>query len=442
MIPEAPRTLLPIRAANALLEAPRRSAVEAELRTPVSELIDSVRRGGETTLRNLAERFDGLPPNATLAFDASMLHRAADSIPTEARELLERVADRIRRFAQAQRGAIAPLVATISGARVGHMVEPVGCAGCYAPGGRHPLPSSVLMTAVTARSAGVERVIVASPSRDPVMLAAAAIAGADRYLNVGGAHAIAALAFGVATPTCDVIVGPGNRWVTEAKRQLVGRVGIDMLAGPSELLIIADESASATTIAADLLAQAEHDTDAVAWLVTTDPTLVDRVDEQLRMQLAGLPRGSRDVATIALANGGCTVCDSLTEAIALSDAIAPEHLQVLTADADAVARRIRNAGGIFIGERTAQVFGDYGIGPNHTLPTGGCARFSAGLSVIHFLRLRTFVRFDASSGDETIIDDTIALARLEGLEAHARAAQRRRTIGAGCSAATSSDPSW
>ena len=283
------------------------------------------------------------------------------------------------------------------------------------------------MTAVTARAAGVREVWVASPHPTQITLAAAAVAGADGLLAVGGAHAIAALAYGVGgPPPCDVVVGPGNQWVTAAKKLVAGDVGIDMLAGPSELVVLADVSADPGVVAADLLAQAEHDPDALPVLVTTDTAHADAVDTELENQLAGLP--TRDIAGAALANGFAVIADTLGEALAVCDRLAPEHLQILTRDPEEVARRANHYGGLFIGGASAEVFGDYGIGPNHTLPTGGVARFKGGLSVFDFLRIRTWLRMSDGPDAAAAARDAAALARLEGLEAHARAAERRFTV--------------
>ncbi len=220
------------------------------------------------------------------------------------------------------------------------------------------------------------------------------------------------------------MVGPGNRWVTAAKKVVAGDVGIDMLAGPSELVILADTTADPGVVAADLLAQAEHDPEALPVLVTTDPALADAVDTELARQLAELP--TRDIAGAALGNGFAVIADSLAEALAVCDRIAPEHLQILTHDAEEVARRAKHYGGLFIGAGSAEVFGDYGIGPNHTLPTGGVARFKGGLSVFDFLRIRTWLRMKDGPDAAAAAQDAAALARLEGLEAHARAAECRR----------------
>jgi phosphoribosyl-ATP pyrophosphohydrolase/phosphoribosyl-AMP cyclohydrolase/histidinol dehydrogenase len=341
------------------------------------------------------------------------------------RACLERTVARVRSFAEAQRSALRDLVVGIPGGRAGHTVAPVERAGCYAPGGRFPLPSSVIMTAVTARAAGVETVWVASPRPAPVTLAAAYIAGADGFLAVGGAQAIAALAFGAGpVPACDLVVGPGNRWVTAAKQLVAGHVAIDMLAGPSELVVLADASAEPATVAADLLAQAEHDPDAVPTLVTIDPALADRVEAALALQLATLPTAA--TARAALANGAIVLVADLDAAIDACERLAPEHLEVHLAEPWLAVPRLHHYGALFIGGLAAEVLGDYGAGPNHVLPTGGTARFSGGLSVLTFLRVRTWLELTDRAAAAELVQDAVALARMEGLEAHARAAERRR----------------
>lgn len=403
----------------------RREAVDGATLAGAAEIVADVRRGGTDALRRWAGRFGELNAEQPLSIDRSELLRILARIPTGQRELLERTAHRIRTFAQAQRAALRDISVPVPGGEAGHTAAPVERAGCYAPGGRYPLPSSVLMTAVTARAAGVSGVWVASPRPSEITLAAAAVAGADGLLAVGGAHAIAALAYGAGgAPPCDVVVGPGNRWVTAAKKLVAGDVGIDMLAGPSELVILADESADPGMVASDLLAQAEHDPDALPVLVTTDPKLAEAVDLELDGQLEGLP--TREIAAAALKNGFAVVATTLEEAVDICNRLAPEHLQVLTKDADDVARRLHNYGGLFIGSSSAEVFGDYGIGPNHTLPTGGVARYKGGLSVFDFLRVRTWLRLGIDPESAAAAGDAAALARLEGLEAHARAADRRR----------------
>ena len=402
----------------------RRTPVDEATLEAAAALVREVRRDGEAGLRRLAERYDGLEPGAALVLPRERLVAAAAALPDGQRELLERTAGRIADFARAQRAALSAVQVPVPGGTAGHEIAPVERAGCYAPGGRFPLPSSVLMTAVTARAAGVGEVWVASPRPAPVTLAAAAIAGADALLACGGAHAIAALAFGAGdVPACDVVVGPGNRWVTAAKQLVAGHVGIDMLAGPSELVVLADATADPAVLTADLLAQAEHDPDAMPVLVTTDPTLPERVEAELERQLVDLPTAG--VARRALGNGLAVVVRDLDEGAAACDLLAPEHLQVLTTDPDDAARRCRHWGGLFLGPAAAEVLGDYGVGPNHTLPTGGAARHAGGLSVLHFLRVRTWLRTEPGPELARAAADAAALARLEGLEAHARAAERR-----------------
>jgi phosphoribosyl-ATP pyrophosphohydrolase/phosphoribosyl-AMP cyclohydrolase/histidinol dehydrogenase len=276
------------------------------------------------------------------------------------------------------------------------------------------------MTVIPARVAGVGTVWVASPRPTPVTLAAAAVAGADGVLAVGGAQAIAALAFGTVSPPCDLIVGPGNLWVTAAKKHLYGEVGIDGLAGPSEILVIADDDADPDLVAADLLAQAEHDVDAVPILISTSRDLVDRVEAAIDDQLADLP--TSETAGAAMRNGFAMVVGSMIEAGAVSDQLAPEHLALHVEEPDQLVETLRSYGSVFVGSRSAETFADYGVGPNHVLPTGGGARFQSGLSVLTFLRSPTWSRLEEPGA---LVDDTVHLARLEGLEAHARAARLR-----------------
>ncbi|MCK5944716.1 MAG: histidinol dehydrogenase, partial [Planctomycetes bacterium] len=310
----------------------------------------------------------------------------------------------------------------IPGGLAAQRIAPVQRAGCYAPGGLATLPSSLLMTAVTARAAGVERVVAASPRPGPIVLAAAHVAGVDELLACGGAQAIGALAFGDERRAgCDVVVGPGNRFVTAAKQLVQGRVGIDLPAGPSELCVFADRSGDAAMVAADLLAQAEHDPTARPWLVTTDDELLDEVERQLALQLVDLP--TADVARQALAGGGAVLCADLATALDVCDRLAPEHLQLSCARDAELAPRFQHYGALFFGRSGGEVLGDYGAGPNHVLPTAGAARFTGGLSVFSFLRVRTWLQVD---GDATpLLRDAARLAECEGLPGHRQAALRR-----------------
>ncbi len=385
-------------------------------------IVAEVREGGEAAVRRYAERFGERTPEQPLVLGRAEIDATVAALRGDDRAVLERAAARIDAFARAQRDAIRDIEVAVPGGRAGHTVVPVQAAGCYAPGGRYPLPSSALMTAVTARVAGCERVIVATPGAHPVTVAAAGIAGADVVLTVGGAHGIAALAYGFeGLDPVDLIAGPGNRWVTAAKQLVSGVVGIDMLAGPSELLVIADDHADPVTVAADLLAQAEHDTDARPILVCRSEAFASSVDAELARQLETL--STAETARVAVANGFACICTSDDEMVAVSDRVAPEHLEILTANADELAGRLRHAGALFIGSGSAEVMGDYGIGPNHTLPTGGTARFRAGLSVMDFLRPRSWLRLDAP--DAELVRDTVRLAEMEGLAGHAASARRR-----------------
>ncbi len=410
-----------------------RAAVDPETLAAAARIVEDVRRDGERALRAHSERLGDLRPGEALEIEPARMRRALAGLEPELRGALERSAERIRCFAEAQLGSLSEIEVAVPGGAAGHTVLPVERAGCYAPGGRFPLPSSVLMTVVPARVAGVESAWIASPRPAPVTLAAAAAAGADGLLVAGGAQAIAALAFGAGpAPACDLVVGPGNRWVTAAKQLVSGRVGIDMLAGPSELTVLADRDADPGLVAADLLAQAEHDADAVAILVTDSPALADAVERELSARLAELPTAA--VARESLSRNGATVVAAdVREAAEVCNLLAPEHLALHAADAGALSRRLRHCGAVFVGAGAAEVLGDYGAGPNHTLPTGGTARFGAGLSVLTFLRVRSWLRVDDSKAAEALAEDAAILARAEGLEAHARSAALRasRRIGSG-----------
>jgi phosphoribosyl-ATP pyrophosphohydrolase/phosphoribosyl-AMP cyclohydrolase/histidinol dehydrogenase len=414
------RTLTPAQVAVA-----RHDPVDDVTLAHAATIVKDVRAGGLDAVRRHAERLGDIQPGQPLIIEPAALHTALGRLPADDRGVLERTAERIRAFATVQRGALRAGTTAVAGGQAGFRVHSLHTAGCYAPGGRFPLPSSVLMTAVTARVAGVKTVWVASPRPADATLAAAAIAGADAVLAVGGAQAVAALAFGAApVPACDIVVGPGSRWVTAAKQLIAGRVAIDMLAGPSELVVLADESADPAFIAADLLAQAEHDPDALPVLVTTHAPLIAAVNAALATQLVDLPTAA--TARAALRNGFAVRAATLTDGIALCEQLAPEHLEVLTHDADAVAAKLTRFGGLFIGGFSAEVFGDYGAGPNHVLPTGGAARFTGGLSVFNFLRVNTWLRLEPGTGSAALTADAECLARIEGLEAHARAAGARR----------------
>lgn len=407
------------------IEPVRQDGIDERTLSEAEAIIEAVRGGGDEALRDYGQRFGDIDEGDAMVLGPHVLEEALRDLDEERKQVLKRVSRRIEAFARAQRESLKDLFFDIPGGVAGHRVSPVERAACYAPGGRFPLPSSVLMTAVTARAAGVKEVWVASPNPSPETRAAAAIAGAQGLLAVGGAQAIAAFAFGTeSVPACDAIVGPGNRWVTAAKQRLAGLVRIDMLAGPSELVVLADDSAAALTVARDLLAQAEHDVDALPILVSTSQDLVDEVEAALDEELAVL--GTADTARQALTNGYAVVVEDIDQGIELCNRIAPEHLEVLCDDADAVGRQLTHFGGLFIGSDAAEVLGDYGAGPNHTLPTGGTARRQGGLSVLNFLKVSTWMRIDDRQQASGLVDDAMAMAQMEGLEAHGRSAALRK----------------
>ena len=415
-------SLLPVVPARQMRARLDRGADEA-VNARVAAIVKDVRFGGDRALLSHARALGDLAPDGGWIHERAALDEAVERVSAGTRDCLVRTAERIERFARAQRACLEDSSVEVAGGRVGHRFLPVASVGCYAPGGRYPLPSSVLMSVVPARVAGVRRIQVASPRPGDVTLAAAALAGAERVIGIGGAQVIAALAYGTGSvERCDLIAGPGNKWVSAAKKQVYGDVGIDMLAGPSELVVLADSSADPELVAADLVAQAEHDTDACPILVSTDEALTGAVRAAVARQVAALPASAAALARVSLGASGAVICDGLEEAIALCNHIAPEHLEVMVSDPEPVLSRLENYGALFVGAGSAEVFGDYGVGPNHILPTGSGARFCAGLSVLTFLRAATWMRLD-TPGDH--IADTATLARLEGLEGHARAAELR-----------------
>jgi phosphoribosyl-ATP pyrophosphohydrolase/phosphoribosyl-AMP cyclohydrolase/histidinol dehydrogenase len=420
-------SILPLRSGD---DRPKlRDPIDPDTLIQVMKIIEDVRREGEHAVRAHAERLGDIEAGAPMVLPPEALAAALAEMDPRERGVLQRTAERIERFALAQRASAEDTTIVVPGGRAGDRLVPVEVAGCYAPGGRYPLPSSVLMTAVTARAAGVEKVWVASPKPTQATLAAASIAGADGVLAVGGAQGIAALAYGFGeVPSCDVIVGPGNRWVTAAKYGVSAAVGVDLIAGPSELVVVATPESDAELVAADLLAQAEHDPDALPILVVLAEDIPGReflgtTREEVRRQMEDLP--TADTARVSLAEGYALVTSEEERLIAEVERIAPEHLQ-LHAGAESLAGRFSRYGGLFVGEETAEVLGDYGAGPNHTLPTGGTARYTGGLSVFTFLRRPTWMELSTSQeGWVSLSEDSVSLARMEGLEAHARAAEKR-----------------
>ena len=394
----------------------------------VAEILALVRSGGDAALLELSERFDGFRPDP-LRIPEERLAEAWRHTPVALQEALDLAHRRILAFHQAQKPADLALDGP-HGERLGRRWRPVERAGLYVPGGRAAYPSTVLMNAVPAAVAGVERRVMVTPpgpggEPSPIVLAAAHRAGVREVYRIGGAQAIAALAWGTESiPKVDVISGPGNLWVTLAKKAVYGRVGIDSLAGPSEVLVIADAGGRAEQVAADLMAQAEHDPLAAAILITTSEALAAAVPAAIEAQLRDHPRAAITRAALN-AWGLIVVVPDLEQAAELSDIFAPEHLELLVEEPEALAERIRHAGAIFLGPWTPEAVGDYLAGPNHTLPTSGTARFAGALSVETFLRHTSLIQFNRAALDATAAA-VITLAESEGLHSHAESVRRRQ----------------
>jgi histidinol dehydrogenase len=418
--------LLDLRDRRERLE-PRSLEIDPSTADTVRGIIERVRSEGDEALFDLTLKFDGADLRPTgLTVSPQEFQRAEETVPSELKAALDALVDRLTDLHRRQ----LPMEwwDELDGVRFGEIVRPLARVGCYVPGGRAEYPSSVAMTVVPAVVAGVEGVVVCTPpSPDgaihPAVLYAAARAGATGMVKIGGAQAVAALAFGTASiQAVDRIVGPGNVYVTEAKRQVAGFVGIDGLAGPTELAIVADPSADPAWVAADLVAQAEHDPEALAVLVAFDRNVVDRVWQALEAEVARA--GRSDVVKAALAHARTVLVADDDQAVEVLDRLAPEHLHVVLADAPAFAQRIRNAGAIFLGGYTPVPFGDYGVASNHVLPTAGTARFSSGLRAADFVTVSSVV--EVSDGAAARLAPEVArIALAEGLPGHARAVEIR-----------------
>jgi histidinol dehydrogenase len=404
----------------ALLSAKRE--MEADVDAVVAGILDDIRTRGDAAVIDYTQRFDRvkLTP-ATLRIPAKDIAAAAASCVPETLDALRLAAERIEAYHRRQVPQDFSFT-DAAGVRLGSRWRPIAAVGIYVPGGTAAYPSSVLMNAVPAKVAGVERLVMVVPSPDgvlnPLVLAAAALAGVDEVYRIGGAQAVGALAYGTATiAAVDKIVGPGNAYVAAAKRRVFGTVGIDMIAGPSEILVVADRRNDPAWIAADLLSQAEHDAASQAILITDDGTFADDVAGAVERHLAVLPRQSIAAASWR-AHGALITVANWNEAVPLVDRIAPEHLEVALDDAEGFAAKVRNAGAIFLGRHTPEAVGDYVAGPNHVLPTARSARYSSGLGVLDFLKRTSLLACDADSL-RAIGPAAVTLAQAEGLDAHA-----------------------
>jgi histidinol dehydrogenase len=407
------------------LDAKREASADVE--QAVRAIIADVAARGDAALIALTQKFDRVDLSAGMRVTSAELEAAAAACDATALDALTLARDRIETYHRRQLPQDDSWTDPL-GVQLGHRWTAIEAVGLYVPGGTAAYPSSVLMNAVPAKVAGCPRVVMVVPAPDgklnPLVLAAARLAGVDEIYRIGGAQAVAALAYGTATiaPVAK-IVGPGNAYVAAAKRLVFGRVGIDMIAGPSEVLIIADSTANPEWVAADLLAQAEHDTAAQSILITDDAALAETVERAVEGQLKTLPRGA--VASASWRDFGAIILvGAVDDAVALTDAIAPEHLEIETHDPERLAAKIRNAGAIFLGSHTPEAIGDYVAGSNHVLPTARSARFSSGLGVLDFMKRTSILRLDADALGK-LGPAAIALGEAEGLGAHARSVAMR-----------------
>ena len=398
-----------------------RKADAPDVSRPVAEILAAVRQEGDAAVLRYCAAFDGMPEGTALEVPAEEMLAACDAVDPALLKVMQEAAENIRAFhkRQLREGFV---MSERNGVVLGQKVTPLARVGLYVPGGTASYPSTVLMDCIPAKLAGVPEVIMVTPAKGgkiaPEILAAAAVAGVDRVFRAGGAQAVAALAYGTESiPRADKIVGPGNVYVAEAKRQVFGLVDIDMIAGPSEILILADGSCDARFVAADLLSQAEHDKNASAVLVTPSAALASAVQAELERQLALLPRA--EIARASIENNGKIILvPTLDVGIAIANEIAPEHLELSVDDSFALLGKVQNAGSIFLGKYCPEALGDYFAGPNHTLPTGGTARFSSPLSVDDFVKRSQFSYYTpealAAAGKKVA-----RFAQAEGLDAHA-----------------------
>ena len=401
----------------------------AEVRATAEEILADVADRGDDAVRHYSRTFDGWDPES-FRLSEGEIEACVAAVPEQTVEDIRFAQEQIRGFALAQRAALQDVeVETLPGVVLGHRNIPVASVGCYVPGGRYPMVASAHMSVVTAKAAGVPRVVACAPpfagAPHPAIVTAMHLGGADEILVLGGVQAVAAMALGTASiDAVDMLVGPGNAYVAEAKRQLFGRVGIDLLAGPTETLIIADETCDAETAAVDLLGQAEHGPTSPAILLTTSRGLAEALPAAIEQVLSWLP--TADVARTAWEScGEIIVCDTVDELVAEADRIASEHVQVMTGDPDVFLERMRNYGALFLGPRTNVAFGDKVIGTNHTLPTMRAARYTGGLWVGKFLKTCTYQRVETDEASAAIGEVCARLCELEGFAGHKEQADLR-----------------
>lgn len=387
----------------------------------VAEIIEKVKLEGDKAVNFYSEKFDN---EKIREVSKKEIKKAYSKIDKNLINTLKDSSKNIKQFAEEQMKQIKSFETTISKNIIGQKIVPIQKIGCYVPGGRYPLPSSALMSIIPAKIAGVKEIIICSPKIQPITIVAADIAGADKIYSVGGIQAIVAMAYGTETiPKVDKIVGPGNKFVTEAKRQVYGDVGIDFIAGPSEVMIIADETANPKLIAADLLSQAEHDTEAKTYLIAKSQEIIDEVNKEISKQLKNLM--TKEVTKISIKNLETIIFKDIQEAVKIANQYAPEHLELQIKSPNLIIYQLINYGSLFIGKNSAEVFGDYCSGTNHILPTNGAARYTGGLSVFDFVKILTYQRI-TNEGKNKLIRLSSNLAKIEGLNAHKKSAEFRK----------------
>ncbi|MEL6980086.1 MAG: histidinol dehydrogenase [Pseudomonadota bacterium] len=414
-----------------LKKASKTASTGAEdVRAKVQTILDEIEAGGDAAALRYAAEFDKYEGEVSLSRAA--IEAAAAAVPQKLKDDIRFAADNVRRFAEAQKATIADMEIEVTpGLVAGQKSIPCNAAGCYAPGGRYAHIASALMTVTTAKVAGCGHIAACSPPRPgrgvhPAIIYTADVCGADAILALGGVQGVAAMAFGLfGLPKADILVGPGNQFVAEAKRILFGRVGIDMFAGPTDSLILADETADPTIVAWDLVGQAEHGYNSPVWLATSSRALAEEVLRLAPGMIASLPETNSKNAEAAWRDyAEVILCETREEMAAVSDEIAPEHLTVQAADLDWWLARLRCYGSLFLGEETTVAFGDKASGPNHVLPTSGAARYTGGLSVHKFMKMVTWQRA-TREGARPVAEATARISRLEGMEGHARTADIR-----------------
>ena len=398
------------------------SKIEFESIESVNEIINAVRQNGDNAVREFAQKF-GDGELCSFKLTEQEIEEAIKQVDAKTIETIKYAIKNVKDFATAQLASVKELEIEVAGNVLGHKIVALDSVGCYIPGGNYPLPSSAIMTVVPAKVAGVKRVVAMSPKIQPVTIAAAHFAGADEIYRIGGVQAVAAMAYGTETINkVNKIVGPGNKFVTAAKKQVFGECGIDFLAGPSEVLIIADETAKPEFVAADMLAQCEHDKDARAFLICFSEDFAKKVDEKAKEYLACLE--TKEIAEIAYEKSMAVVVKYLDEAVELSNKKAPEHLELCLENAENLINKFTNYGSLFIGNYSAEVFGDYVSGTNHTLPTNQVAKYSGGLSVFDYIKIQTY-QIISDKGIKVTAQRASHLAEKEGLFAHKLAADVR-----------------